>query len=76
MSCNKPNWILMKECGEKLTIESKTPFTRVQLIDCVREIHANRGESSLNPMIQGMAVNLKDACGVRRKDSRVYKRFH
>lgn len=59
MPCNKPNWILLKECGEKLTREGKTPFTRKQLIDCVHEKHPDRGEGSLNPMIQGMTVNLK-----------------
>jgi hypothetical protein len=59
MPCNKPNWILLKECGEKLTKEGKAPFTRRQLIDCVQEKHPDRGEGSLNPMIQGMTVNLK-----------------
>lgn len=59
MSCNKPNWILLKECAEKLTGEGKVPFTRRQLINCVHERHPDRGEGSLNPMIQGMTVNLK-----------------
>jgi len=59
MPCNKPNWILLKECAEKLTREGKAPFTRRQLIDCVHEKHPDRGEGSLNPMIQGMTVNLK-----------------
>jgi len=59
MSCNKPNWILLKECAEKLTKEGRTPFTREQLINCVHEKHPDRGEGSLNPMIQGMTVNLK-----------------
>jgi len=58
MPCDKPNWILLKECGEKLTRDGKTPFTRRQLIDCVQEKHPDRGEGSLNPMIQGMTVNL------------------
>jgi len=59
MPCKKPNWILLKECGEKLTSEGKTPFTRKQLIDCVHEKHPERGENSLRPMIQGMTVNLR-----------------
>lgn len=59
MPFNKPNWILLKECGEKLTREGKAPFTRRQLIDCVQEKHPDKGEDSLNPMIQGMTVNLK-----------------
>lgn len=33
----EPNWILLKECGEKLTREGKAPFTRKQLIDCVHK---------------------------------------
>jgi len=37
MTRGKPNWILLKECAEKLTREGKTPFTRRQLIDCVHE---------------------------------------
>jgi len=59
MPCNKPNWILLKECAEKLTRAGKAPFTRRQLIDCVHEKHPDRGEGSLNPMIQGMTINLK-----------------
>ncbi len=42
-----------------MTREGRSPFTRRQLIDCVRKKHPDRGESSLNPMIQGMTVNLK-----------------
>ncbi len=59
MACNKPNWQLLKECAEKLTEQGKVPFTRTQLIECVRREHPERKESSLNPMIQGMTVNLK-----------------
>lgn len=59
MSCRKPNWQLLKECGEKLTKEGRTPFTRRQLIECVQKEHPDHGESTLNPMIQGMTVNLK-----------------
>mgnify|MGYP001112394027 CR=1 FL=1 len=59
MSYNKPNWILLKECAEKLTKKGKVPFTRRQLIDGVHEKHPEKGESSLNPMIQGMTVNRK-----------------
>lgn len=59
MPRNEPNWILLKECGEELTREGKVPFRRKQLIDCVQEKHPDRGKNSLNPMIQGMTVNLK-----------------
>jgi len=59
MSCKKPNWILLKECGERLSRDGIVPFTRRQLIDCVHEEHPEREEGSLNPIIQGMTVNLK-----------------
>lgn len=42
MSCNKANWVLLKECAEKLTREGKVPFTRKQLIDCVHKKHMDR----------------------------------
>ncbi len=54
-----PNWFLLRECGEKLTREGKSPFTRKQLIDCVHEKHPERKESALHPMIQGMTVNAR-----------------
>ena len=54
-----PNWFLLRECGEKLTREGKSPFTRRQLIDCVHEKHPERKESALHPMIQGMTVNAR-----------------
>jgi hypothetical protein len=59
MPYNKPNWILLKECAEKLTREGKASFTRRHLIDCIHGKHPDRGEGSLNPMIQGMTVNRK-----------------
>lgn len=55
----KPNWIVLKECGEELTKKGTIPFTRKQLIKCAQSKYSDRGESSLNPMIQGMTVNLK-----------------
>jgi len=54
-----PNWIVLKECAEELTRQGLTPFTRQQLIQAVQARYPGRGESSLNPMIQGMTVNLK-----------------
>lgn len=59
MPCNKPNHILLQECGKKLTKEGNTPFTRGQLMDCVHGKHPDKKKGSLNPMIQGMTVNLK-----------------
>ena len=54
-----PNWFLLRECGEKLTREDKSPFTRKQLIDCVHEKRPERKKSALHPMIQGMTVNAR-----------------
>jgi hypothetical protein len=59
MTCGKPNWQLLKEAGEILTNEGKSPFTRGQLIESVLKLHPGIGENTLNPMIQGMTVNLK-----------------
>ena len=59
MTCNKPNWRLLKECAEKLTEQGKVPFTRKQLIECVLKEHPERETGSLNPMIQGITANLK-----------------
>jgi len=59
MRSNKPNWIILKECAEELTKRGIVPFTKKHLIDCVQSKYPDRGESSLNPMIQGMTVNLK-----------------
>lgn len=56
---HKPNWMLLKECGEKLTKEGTTPFTRQQLIDCVHEVYPDRNVSSLNSVIQGLTVNAR-----------------
>jgi hypothetical protein len=59
MACGKPNWQLLKEVAEKLTREKKVPFTRGQLIEGVRQLHPDVGENTLNPMIQGMTINLQ-----------------
>jgi len=65
----RPNWLLLKECAEDLSREGKVPFTRKQLIDCVQLKYSGRGKSSLNPMIQGITVNLKNgAPGGRDKN--------
>ncbi|PYE53298.1 DUF7669 domain-containing protein [Deinococcus yavapaiensis] len=54
-----PNWMVLRDAAQKLTHRGLTPFTRSQLIATVHERYPDRGESSLNPMIQGMTVNLK-----------------
>jgi len=52
-------WELLKECAEELTRAGRTPFTRGDLIQCVQRSHPQYGKNSLNPMIQGITVNLK-----------------
>ncbi|HEV8719743.1 MAG TPA: hypothetical protein VGW77_03785 [Candidatus Binatia bacterium] len=59
MTCGKPNWQLLKEAGQGLTKEGKSQFTRRQLIERVWKSHPGIGENILNPMIQGMTINLK-----------------
>ncbi|AFZ69387.1 DUF6884 domain-containing protein [Deinococcus peraridilitoris] len=59
MTKEPPNWVVLKECAEELTHRGLTPFTRQQLITAVQSRFPDRSESSLNPMIQGMTINLK-----------------
>lgn len=59
MSCGKPLWKLLKESAEELTKQGKVPFSRKDLIDCVRKTHPNKKKDSLSPMIQGITVNVK-----------------
>ena len=53
------HWQLLKECAEQLTREGKIPFSRKDLIDCIKKTHPDKKEDSINPMIQGITVNLK-----------------
>jgi len=59
MSCGKANWQLLKDAGEALTAEGRSPFTRGQLMERVWKFHPGIGRDTLNPMIQGMTVNLR-----------------
>ena len=59
MSCGIPIWQLLKECAEKLTKEGKVPFSRRNLIDCIKKTHPDIKEMSINPIIQGITVNAK-----------------
>ncbi|MFZ2455390.1 MAG: hypothetical protein WAX07_02830 [Candidatus Altiarchaeia archaeon] len=55
----KRNLDLLNEYAQKLTKEGKTPFTREQLIEEVHKKYPGIKKDSLNPMIQGMTINLK-----------------
>lgn len=59
MTCGKPNWLLLKESAEGLTRAGHTPFTRVQLRAGVQQEHPDKENDSLNPIIQGITVNLQ-----------------
>lgn len=55
----RPNWELIKAATEELAARSQLPFTRKQLIEQLQKQHPDRQRGSLDPMIQGMTVNLK-----------------
>ena len=55
----EPMWRLVHECAQQLTRDGTVPFTRADLIACVREREPKCNENSVNPMIQGITDNLK-----------------
>lgn len=59
MDSDVPHWQLLGACARKLTAEGRTPFTRQDLIACVRQTRPDANPDSLNPMIQGITVNAK-----------------
>lgn len=59
MTHTSPNWMLLKAAAEELTQRGLSPFTRQQLIAAVQARYPDRAATSLQPMIQGMTVNLK-----------------
>lgn len=54
-----PLWRLVHQCAIQLTEQGNTPFTRADLVACVRKTVPDAKENSLNPVIQGIADNLK-----------------
>lgn len=54
-----PTWKLALSCAQALTAEGSIPFTRKQLIECIRFKDPNRMPGTINPTIQGMTVNLR-----------------
>ena len=59
MITTTPTWELILNCAQALTAEGNVPFTRKQLIECVRLKDSGRLPGTINPIIQGMTVNLK-----------------
>jgi len=58
MTCGKYNWQLLLDCARRLTANGRSPFTRIDLIECVQKAHPETQRRSLDPVIQGMTVNL------------------
>ena len=54
-----PIWRLLEQCAHKLTEAGRVPFTRADLIECVREREPNANPNAINPIIQGITDNLK-----------------
>lgn len=54
-----PMWRLLHEGALKLTRSGHAPFTRTDLIACVRGTVPNAMANSINPIIQGITDNLK-----------------
>ncbi|GBD98616.1 hypothetical protein BMS3Abin07_00640 [bacterium BMS3Abin07] len=52
-------WRLVQSCAKKLIDMGNTPFTRSDLIKCVRRKNPRYEENSINPIIQGITDNLR-----------------
>lgn len=50
---------LLEGCAETLTADGKAPFSRGDLIECVQRNQPRYGPDSINPIIQGVTVNLR-----------------
>lgn len=59
MTKTPPTWQLILYCAEELTARGDSPFTRKQLIECVQTKEPSRLPGTINPVIQGMTVNLR-----------------
>lgn len=56
---NSPIWRLLENCALELTAAGRSPFTRGDLISCIRGIDPSIGADSINPIIQGVTDNLR-----------------
>lgn len=54
-----PIWQLVEDCARELTRNGIVPFTRGDIISCIRRKNPKCGEDSINPIIQGVTVNAK-----------------
>lgn len=54
-----PAWRLVQQCAQELTEQGAAPFTRQDLIRCVRHKNPRYGPNSINPVIQGLTDNLR-----------------
>lgn len=52
-------WRLVQSCAKELTEMGNTPFTRTDLIKCIRRKNPRYEENSINPIIQGLTDNLR-----------------
>ncbi len=52
-------WKLVARCAETLTETGQSPFTRGEIIRCIRRTNPEYRENSINPIIQGVTDNLK-----------------
>ena len=55
----EPIWRLVEQCARELTNSGITPFTRSDLIGCVKRKNSRCPENSINPVIQGVTDNLR-----------------
>ena len=56
---SRPLWRRVRQCALELTEAGQTPFTRSDLIECVRRSVPGCSADSINPTIQGITDNLK-----------------
>ena len=54
-----PMWQLVRQCAQALTEAGHVPFTRGDLIECVKKHNPEAKPGSINPVIQGITDNLK-----------------
>jgi hypothetical protein len=56
---DKPITGIIEEIAQELTSQNKVPFTRKEIIDCLKSRYPDINEDTVNPMIQGMTINLE-----------------
>lgn len=65
----QPLWQLLEQCARALTEAGNSPFSRGDLIECVKQRAPEAKPGSLNPIIQGITDNLQGgAPGATGKD--------